>query len=38
MALKKYNNILTSGRWTNKYTKYAQNLAISGVAKNIADE
>ena len=28
MAVKKYNNLLTSGRWFNKDTKDAQILAL----------
>ena len=34
MALKKYNNLLTSGRWSNKDPKY---LSILGVAQNLVD-
>ena len=37
MFLKKYNNILTSGRRYNKDTKYAQIIALVVVAQNIAD-
>ena len=37
MDLKKYNNLLTSGRWPNKHTKDAQILALVGVAQTITD-
>ena len=37
MALKKYNNLLTSGRWTNKGPKDSQILALVGVAQKLAD-
>ena len=36
MALNKYKNILTSGRWHTKDTKDAQILALVGVAQNLA--
>ena len=36
MELKKYNNILTSGRWSTKYPKDAQILALVGVAQKIS--
>ena len=32
MALKKYNNLLTSGRWYTKDPKDAQILALAGLA------
>ena len=38
MALKKYNNLLTSGRWSNKDPKDTQILALVGVAQNLADD
>ena len=38
MDLKKYNNQITSGKWTNKDTKYDQILNIVGVAQKLADE
>ena len=38
MALKKYNNILTWGRWSNKDTKDAQILALVGVAHKLAND
>ena len=38
MALKKYNNLLTSGRWSNKYHNDAQILSLVGVAQNLADD
>ena len=38
MALKKYNNLLTSGRWSNKDTKDDQILALVGLAQNLADD
>ena len=37
-ALKKCNNVLTSGRWSNKYPKGAQILAIVGVDQNLSDD
>ena len=36
--LKKYNNLLTLGRWSNKDPKDDQILALVGVAQKIADE
>ena len=38
MDLKKYNNLLTSGRWSTKDSKYDQILDLVGVAHNIADD
>ena len=38
IALKNYNNILTTRRWSAKYPKDSQILAIVGVAQNIADD
>ena len=38
MALKKYNNLLTSGRWSTKNTKDDQILALVGVAQNLSDD
>ena len=38
MSLKNYKNLLTSGRWSNKYHKYYQILALLGLAKNLADD
>ena len=38
MALKKYNNLLTSWRWSTKDPKYAHILALVGVAQKLADE
>ena len=37
MDLKKYNNLLTSGRWYNKYTKYSKIIALVGVNQKIVD-
>ena len=37
MALKNYKNLLTLGRWYTKDTKYAQILALLGVAQKIED-
>ena len=37
MDLKKYKNLLTSGRWFNKDPKDAQILSLVGVDQNIAD-
>ena len=37
MALKKYNNLLTSGRWYTKYPNDAQLMDIVGVAQKLAD-
>ena len=36
MNLKNYNNLLTSGRWSSKDTKYAQILALVGVDQKLA--
>ena len=36
MALKKYNNLLTSWRWSTKYTEGAQILILVGVEQNLA--
>ena len=38
MALKKYNNLLTPGMWTNKYPKDDHILALVGVPQNLADD
>ena len=38
MSLNKYNNLLDSGRWSNKDTKDAQILALVGVDQNISDD
>ena len=35
LSLKKYNNLLISGRWYNKFTKDAQILALFGVSQNL---
>ena len=35
--MKNYNNLLNSGRWSNKYPKDYQTLYLEGVAKKIAD-
>ena len=37
MAPKKYNNIITSVRWSNKYAKDAHILALVGLAQNLSD-
>ena len=37
MVLDKYNNILTSERWSNKDPKYAQILALVGVNQNLVE-
>ena len=37
MALKKYNNLLTSGMWSTKYLKDSQILALVGVAQKLVD-
>ena len=37
IALKKYNNILTSGRCSKKDTKDVQILSLVGVSQKIAD-
>ena len=37
MALNKYNNLLTSGRWSTNYTKDAKILALVGKSQKIAD-
>ena len=36
--LKKYNNFLTSGRWSTKYPKDAQILALVVVPQKLADD
>ena len=36
MVLKKYKNLITSGRWYNKYPKDDQILALVGVAQKLA--
>ena len=38
MDLKRYNNLLTSGRWYNKDPKYYQMLDLGVVDQNIADD
>ena len=38
MDLKKYNNLLTSGRWYNKDTKVDKILDITEVPPKLADE
>ena len=38
MYLKKYNNHLTSGRWSSKYPKDSQILYLVGVAHKLADD
>ena len=38
MALKKYNNLLTSWRCSNKDPKDSHILALVGVAQNITDD
>ena len=38
MALNKYNNLLTAGRWSTKNTKDAQILFIVVVDQKLADE
>ena len=38
MALNKYNNLLTSGRWSTKDPKDAQILDLVGVAQKFADK
>ena len=38
MDPKKYNKLLTSGRWSNKDPKDAHILALFVVAQNIADD
>ena len=38
MALKKYNNLLTSGRWSTKDPKDAQILDLVGVAQKLSDD
>ena len=37
MALKKYNNLLTSGKWSTKDPKDAQILDLVGVAQKLSD-
>ena len=37
MSLKKYNKFITSGKWSNKYPKDTQILALVGVAQKIVD-
>ena len=34
----KYNNFLSSGRWSNKDSKDAQILAVVGLDQNLSDE
>ena len=38
MSLKKYNNLLTLGRWSVKDTKDSQILYLLGVAQKLADD
>ena len=38
MALKKYNNLLTSGRWSNKDPNDANILALVGVDQKLAND
>ena len=38
MALKKYNNLLTSGRWSTKDPNDDQILSIVGVSQNLSDD
>ena len=38
MNLNNYNNLLTSGRWSNKYTNDAHILALVGVVQKLVDE
>ena len=38
MALNKYNNLLTSGRWFAKDPKYSQILVLVGVAQKLMDD
>ena len=38
MVLKKYNNVLTSGRWFNKYPKDSKILDLFVVAQKLADD
>ena len=38
MDLKKYNNLLASGIWSNKDSKDAHIIALVGVAQSIAYE
>ena len=38
MALKKYNNLLTSGRWSNKDPKDYHILYLVGVDQKLADD
>ena len=37
MSLKKYNNLLNSGRWSNKDPKYVQILSVVLVDQNLSD-
>ena len=37
-SLKKYNNLLTSGMWSNKDPKGSQILSLVVVSQKIADE
>ena len=37
MELKKYNNLLTSGRWYNKDPKYSKIIALVGVNQTISE-
>ena len=38
MDLKKYINLLTSGRWSTKDPKYSYILALTGLAQKLLDE
>ena len=38
MALNKYNNILTYGRWYTKDTKYEHILSLVGVFQKLMDD
>ena len=36
--MEKYNDLLNSGRWSNKGTRYAQIQDLVRVTQNLADE
>ena len=36
MSLNKYNNLLASGKFFNKYPKYAEIMDLVGTAQNLA--
>ena len=38
MTLNKYNNLLTSGRWSNKDPKDAHILSLVGLDQNLAED